>query len=278
MSEASPKPGVYWKEHTKKSVITAVARLIGDPQRQASFWGSMKEHFTTCRNLPEFLQKFDQHGHHLDEFKVIQALLNRYGDDDDDMINSWLIFDILPRLQESHARSQALESTVDIITKTFSAFIRDVSDALPEAHGMPSITMHQARLNRLSTTLQKYREAFGCNNNNHTPQSSKRPGEAFEDSNEDDRCTVLTKRIEALEKIVQENRDNMEAHQPFVMVEESAETARSQTMQEAAQEPPSEFAALSDASTSSTCTLTPASISEMKEISKISRLTIDRLW
>lgn len=76
--------------------------------------------------------------------------------------------------------------------------------------------------------------------------------------------------------MIQEKRDNIEAHQPLVMVEESAETACSQSMQDAVQEPPSDFAALSDAPTSWTCTLTPTSVSKMEKTNKFSQLTTSR--
>lgn len=202
---------------------------------------------------------------------MFQTMLAAYSNDLQPalgVIAAWLVYDVLPRLQESHARSQALEGTVDLITKRFSAFVEDISVALPEAHGMPSLTVNQMRLNCLSTALQKHKEEVGCNDNKHASQPTREPAEAFEDTDEGGRYTVLIKRIEALEKMVQENRDSMEAHQPFVMVEESAETARNQTMQDAVQDPSLEFATLSDASTSSTCTLTPASVSQRRKLAR----------
>ncbi|KAG9656085.1 hypothetical protein KCU95_g15690, partial [Aureobasidium melanogenum] len=240
----------------------------------------LEENPQQCRNLQDFLQKVDQAGYTLDEFKMFQTMLAAYSNDLQPalgVIAAWLVYDVLPRLQESHARSQALEGTVDLITKRFSAFVEDISVALPEAHGMPSLTVNQMRLNCLSTALQKHKEEVGCNDNKHASQPTKEPAEAFEDTDEGGRYTVLIKRIEALEKMVQENRDSMEAHRPFAMVEESAEIARNQTMQDAVQDPSLEFATLSDASTSSTCTLTPASTVVNEPVGESSNTGRDRV-
>ena len=144
-------------------------------------------------------------------------------DNDGEIVTPWLILDILPRLYESHIRSQALESTVDLISRRFSAFIGDISDALYEVH--PPMDTNSKRINCLSLVLQKYKNEFGGNANNHASRPTKGPGGASTDTNEDDRYTVLTERIRVLEKMVQENRANTGSHQPFVMVEEPTEIA-----------------------------------------------------
>jgi type II secretory pathway component PulJ len=258
-----------------------IAELIGDPERRAPFWGSIKQG-PICQSLPEFLQKFVQHGYQLNEFTIIQALLInpiRFQDDDREAIISWLIFDILPRLQESHARIQTLETTVNMLWRRLSDFIKDLAEALPleHRHG-DDANAAKLRLNFLSIVLQDCKDNLDRDRASDAPRSTSGTGGASGCLGIDRRYKALTDRIQALEKMVQENRDNMESHQSFVMVEESAKTAHGQIVESEVQEPPLQLEALSDAPTSSTCTLSPASVSKMKEISKISRLTIDRLW
>ena len=76
MSE-SPKPRLYWSEDIQSVVVDAIAELIRDPNQRAPFWIPISQDLAECRSLPELLQMFNQYGYHLDEFKVVQTLLNK---------------------------------------------------------------------------------------------------------------------------------------------------------------------------------------------------------
>lgn len=76
----------------------------------------------------------------------------------------------------------------------------------------------------------------------------------------DDRYNMLTGRIQALEEMVKENRDQMDSLQSISAVAEYR-VAGSQELERAMQAHQPTFATLPDASESSTCTLTPASVS-----------------
>lgn len=198
--------------------------------------------------------------------------LYQFGDDHSEIITPWLVFDILPRLQGSHSRIQALESTVNLLTSRLSSLIEDLARALPFEHDR--FAPMEARLNPLSVILQKHKDDLGCDHDmdagaiSSTGNTSKRLGI-------DDRVKVLNESIQASKK-VQENLVNMESNQPFLMVDEPAEIAYQQRMRTVIQKLPSGLA--SDDSSPSTCTLTPASVSTTKQISAFRKLTTDRLW
>ncbi|KAG9675257.1 hypothetical protein KCU99_g7909, partial [Aureobasidium melanogenum] len=280
MSRGFTKPGVYWDENIQETMTITIAELIGDPERRAPFWGPIKQG-PICQSLPEFLQKFVQHGYQLNEFTIIQALLInpiRFQDDDREAIISWLIFDILPRLQESHARIQTLETTVNMLWRRLSGFIKDLAEALPleHRHG-DDANAAKLRLNFLSIVLQHCKDNLDRDRASDAPRSTSGTGGASGCLGIDRRYKALTDRIQALEKMVQENRDNMESHQPFVMVEESAKTAHGQIVESEVQEPPLQFEALSDAPTSSTCTLSPASTVVNEPVGGSSNTGCDRV-
>lgn len=253
----------YWDCRSEYAACFAISRLADDPSLSSKVRYNPQE----CRNLQNFLEKLDKAGCTLNEFEMLQTVVKAHHNDLKpavEVILPWLVYVSLPRLQASHGRSQALEIAVDLLSSRFSAFVKEIADALPEVRAiLPAGRISEARLNRLSVALQMYKEACSSNDNNYASQSIKELRRASENTNEDGCYTVLMKRIEVLEKKVQESRDSIESHQPFVMVEESAETARSQIMQDAAQEPSSGLETLSNASTSSTCTLTPATVSLM---------------
>ena len=69
----------------------------------------------------------------------------------------------------------------------------------------------------------------------------------------------LVSRVESLEQMIKENREGMELYQPVTQGEELA--ARVQTLENKMNELQFPFSILSDAAESSTCTLTPASVS-----------------
>lgn len=107
-------------------------------------------------------------------------------------------------------------------------------------------------------------------------QSSSRSGSTSRCLDADDRYKILTERIQTLEEKFYVSKDELKPHQSVILTEELVETARYQVG--ASQEPGLGFVAIPDASMSSTCTLTPASVSRRIRISEISRLTMGRLW
>ncbi|KAH0164121.1 hypothetical protein KCU67_g5286, partial [Aureobasidium melanogenum] len=165
-----------------------------------------------------------------------------------------------------------------MLSRRLSSFIKDLAETLPSGDRFANVSGYQkTQLNRLSTALQQHKE---FPTQDHGMDDPKPTGDTESTSGclgIDRRYKALTDRIQALEKMVQENRDNMESHQPFVMVEESAKTAHGPIVESEVQEPPLQFEPLSDASTYSTCTLTPASTVVNEPVGKSSNTGGDRV-
>ncbi|KAG9523067.1 hypothetical protein KCV07_g2709, partial [Aureobasidium melanogenum] len=207
------KPGVYWNVRVQEKMIIVIAELI-DPDRRQAFWQELKMVFMTYQSPSDLLEIFDRLAYPLDELKLIQELLKNYTweDDGDGVLIAWLAFDVFPQLQASRDRFQTLETTIGMVSRRLSSFRQELERALasddPDAR-----TGDYDKVGTGGTSVSL---------------------------DMDDRYKALTERIKALEEKVQDNRDNMESHQPF-------------------SEPPLDFAAVSDGSIFSTCTLTPAS-------------------
>ncbi|KAH0259692.1 hypothetical protein KCU91_g15069, partial [Aureobasidium melanogenum] len=198
---------------------------------------------------------------------IVELLKNyTWEDAGDGVLVPWLAFDVFPQLQDSRDRFQTLETTIDMVSRRLSSFSQDLERELASEDPDARIGDHDnVQVQRLRAVLRQHTNAPVHDHDTDAPHSTSGTGGTSESLDMDDRYKALTERIKALEE------------KPFVMVEESAGTARSQPMQGAAQEPPSEFAALSDASTSSTCTPTPASTVVNEPVRKSSNTSRDRV-
>ncbi|KAG9561806.1 hypothetical protein KCU71_g8576, partial [Aureobasidium melanogenum] len=255
------KPGVYWNVRVQEKMIIVIAELI-DPDRRQAFWQVLKMDLMTYQSPSDLLEIFDRLGYPLDELKLIQELLKNYTweDDDDGVLIPWLAFDVFPQLQASRDRFRTLETTIGMVSRRLSSFSQDLEMELAsEDPDVETEDYDKMQAQCLRAVLRQHTDATAHDCDTNTSQSTSTTGGTPGSLDTNDRYKALTERIKALEEKVQDNRDNTRSHQPFVMVEGSAKTAHGQTMQSVAQEPPLDFAAVSDGSTFSTCTLTPAS-------------------
>lgn len=175
-------------------MIDVIANLIRDPYRRAPFWASIQRDRVTCQSLPEFLEGFVQHGYHFDEFRIIQALLINhihFGNSNHSIIIPWLVFDILPRLKESHARIQTLETTVDLLSKKLADSIEDLAGVLPCKHRcLATARAHQVQSKR---ALQQHKSIQDYDTD--ALNSSSRSTSIPECLGTDDTYKALTERI-----------------------------------------------------------------------------------
>jgi hypothetical protein len=245
-------PERYWNVDQKEEVCDIIGQLINSRPTWDLVTESRKSH-----NLWEFLQKFDAAGISLDEFEVLDVLLSHYYDD---RVPRWLFLDILGQLRQTQTRCQTLESKVDSISERISAFVKDISQALLAYHN-PSYSYNDTRpkrLGHLSAALQKYMNTEGHNSDKDTPQPISNSGSTSGCLDMNDRYKSLTERMQALEETVKENRSYTESS---IVTAEDSRITGIQELERKMQAYQSTFAALSDASESSTCTLTPASVS-----------------
>lgn len=146
------------------------------------------------------------------------------------------------------------------MSRKFSAFIKDVSEALPGFHGHTLVSTGQAQLNRRSAALQKHNDTRCRDDDTYTPQPISKNGNISGSLDVDDCYDMLTGRIQALEGFVENIRTEADFRQSIATAGKSsaADTQESECAMQADQPT---FSALSDASESSTRTLTPASVS-----------------
>lgn len=163
---------------------------------------------------------------------------------------------------------------VDLISRKFSAFAKDVSDALPEFHGYALVSTSQAQLNLLSAAFRKHKDTM-CYNDKDEPELVSRSGPVSGCIGTDDHHKRLTERVHILEEMVAQDRNQRKFRQSITTAEESC-AADIQQPEHTIQAHQPAFAALSDASESSICILTPASVSCTKQRITLSRLTTGR--
>jgi hypothetical protein len=149
-------PEPYWNSELTKIVYHTIAALIKDPHREHPVWNLVEKCPDTCHGLRETLKKFDEAGFSLNEFKILRALTTENYDDRVAML--WLVHDTLPRLRETQTRFQTLEATLDLVSRSFFAFVEDISEALPIERLTCAPYISQERLNRLSAVLQKHKD------------------------------------------------------------------------------------------------------------------------
>jgi hypothetical protein len=268
-------PEPYWNSELTKIVYHTIAALIKDPHRKHPVWNLVEKCPDTCHGLRETLQKFDAAGFSLKEFKILRALTTENHDDRIAML--WFVHDILPRLRETQTRFQTLETTLDLVSRSFFAFVEDISDALPIAKLTCAPYVSQERLNHLSTVLQKHKDTRCYDSKTDTLQPISKIGNISGYLNLEDRYQTLTERVQALEEMVKEDRNQMKSQQSN-MTAEGSSVVGTQEMERTTQAHQPTFAALSDASWSSTCTPTPASVSGTEQIVILSQLTTGRPW
>lgn len=266
----------YWNPELPTIVLSTIAKLINDPKRNHPVW-NLVQNPDTCHDLQEILQKFNKAGFSLDEFTVLQALMSE--NRDDRVVISWLAYDTLPRLRETETRFRTLETTLDLTSRSFFAFVKDISEALPEFHDPMFCEQdsRQRRLNRLSAVFQKHKDTRCYDSKTGTLQPISKIANISGYLDVEDRCKVLTERVQALEEMVKENRNQMKPPQ-IITAPGGSIVAGTQELERAMQAHQLTFAALSDASESSTYVPTPASVSGTAQIVILSQLTISRPW
>ncbi|KAH0372447.1 hypothetical protein KCU65_g1193, partial [Aureobasidium melanogenum] len=263
MSVSILKPDCTWNVHVQSIILDVIAKLI-DPDRRQVFWEILHRDLVTHQSPSALLDRFDRLGHSLDELEIIQELLKNYhvlaGDDGDEVLIPWLAFNIFPRLQETRDQLQTLETTIDMVSSKLTDFTQGLERTLAsEDRHAKTGGCRNVQLRNLNAVLQEYKDAQIHGHDTNAPQSTSTTGGTSGSLNSDDRYKALTERIQALEEKVKEDQDRLEACPSNLVSTGSLKNARSQTMQDTVQKLPSGFEALSDASTSSTCTLTPAS-------------------
>ena len=245
----------------QEAAYKTIARLINDPDRRNPVWHLIRKSPATRQGLRDVLQKFKAAGFPLEESEVLQHALLDTG-----TLTPWLVHNIL-QLQETQERFENLETTVDLISKSFSAFIKDVSEALPKhrrASYVSILSPIHDRLDRLSATLQRHND-IRCNKDKDELQPASKTGGTPGCPDADDRYKALTERIQDLEEMAKEHGNRLNPPQTATAPEESG-VAGTQELERAMQANQLTFAALSDASESSTCTVTPASVSWTEQI------------
>jgi hypothetical protein len=255
-------PEPYWNSELTKIVYHTIAALIKDPHREHPVWNLIEKCPDTCHGLRETLKRFDEAGFSLNEFKILRSLTTENYDDRVAML--WLVHDILPRLRETQTRFQTLETTLDLVSRSFFAFVEDISEALPIEKLTCAPYVSQERLNRLSAVLQKHKDTRCYDCKTDTLQPIIKIGDIAGYMALEGRYRMLTERMQALEETVKENRNQVESHQSIITAVESCVTGTEELEPEIQADQPT-FAALSDASESSTCTLTPASVTETEQ-------------
>jgi hypothetical protein len=248
-------PDPYWKADFQEAVLGIIARQIEDPQRESPVWDLMEEYPDTSHDLQELFQRFDAAGFHLEESSILQELLCR-----DETITPALVYNILPQLQDTRDRFRTLEVAVDLNSRRFSGFVNDMSEALPVHHGNRWVPPVERQLYRLGAISQRYKDTKCYDDDEGTLQPASKSGGTSECLDADDRYKVLTERIQALEDMVKEHENQMNLQQTITVAEEPS-AASTQELRRAMQAHQPTFAALSDASESSTYAPTPASVS-----------------
>jgi hypothetical protein len=244
-------PEPYWNTDIQQEVCDTIEILLSIHNLEHPTW-ELETESRKSQNLWEFLQKFDAARVSLDESEVLDVLLSNHYND---QVPKWLFLDTLGQLRQTQTRCQTLESKVDSISKRFSAFANDISKALLAYHNPPYSynDTRPKRLGHLSAALQKY-----MNSDKDTPQPISSSGSTSGCLDMNDRYKSLAERMQALEETVKENRSYTESS---IVTAEDSRIAGIQELERKMQAYQSTFAALSDASESSTCTLTPASVS-----------------
>jgi hypothetical protein len=265
----------YLNPEVPTVVFGTIAKLINDPKRNHPVWNLVRGCPDTYHDLREILQKFNVAGFSLDEFTVLQTLMSE--NHDDRVVISRLAYDTLPRLRETETRFRTLETTLDLISRSFFAFVKDFSEALPEEQDPMYLAEDspQRRLDSLSAVLQKHKDTRCYDNKSGTLQPISKIANILGYLDMEDRCKVLTERVQALEEMVKENRHQMKPPQTVTAPEESS-VAGTQELERAMQAHQLTFAAVSDASESSTYAPTPASVSGTAQIVILSQLTISQ--
>lgn len=263
-------PEMYWNSSLQTIASPIIAELMRDPDRNDPIWSSID---SSSKCLSDFLGQFDEAGHSLDDLRVLQGML--LDTDGDETLMPFVVYNILPRLQATRARVQSLETTVDLISRKFSAFAKDVFEALPEYHGYVLPSTSQTQLNRLSAAFRKHKDTMCYNNDKDEPDLVSRSDSASGRIGKDDDHKRLVERVRVLEEMVAQDRNQREFRRSITTAEESC-AADAQQPEHTMQAHQPAFAALSDASESSICTLTPASVSRTKQTVTLSRLTTGR--
>lgn len=229
----------------------AIVSLVPEEQQRHLFDGLGKRP-ATGRSVQEYLQYTSSLGYHFDELKLFEALFQHFGMEDiRDTFLLWLLGEVLPRFQGSTEKLKTLESSVQKLSERTAKLVEDLSiSATIDDGGFPVDA--EERIRQLGATLMAQKHLFASEhdseNFNRGLQISMEP--CFKN---------LVSRVESLEQMVKENREGMKLYQPVTQGEELA--ARIQALENKIKELQPPFSMLSDAAESSTCTLTPASVS-----------------
>ncbi|THZ54029.1 hypothetical protein D6C88_09584, partial [Aureobasidium pullulans] len=163
----------------------------------------------------------------------------------------WLVSEFLSHSKTSAEKVDILDSCIRKLSGRISKLAEDrIWTAVPTDNQECHVSDAEEGIRRLCNALTAQKRLLASQNDagnfNRNLQISMEP--CFKN---------LVSRVESLEQMVKENREGMELYQPVTQGEELA--ARVQALENKIKELQPPFSILSDASESSTCTLTPAS-------------------
>ncbi|THZ81315.1 hypothetical protein D6C84_06701 [Aureobasidium pullulans] len=243
------KSSSWWTVECEEMANFAIISLVPEEQQRHLFDG-LEKRPATSRSIQEYLQYTSSLGYHFDELQLFAALFEYCGTEDiRDKFLLWLLGEVLPRFQGSTEKLKTLESSVQKLSERTAKLVEDLSiSATIDDGGFPVDA--QEGMRQLGATLVAQKHLFASEHDSETSntdlQTCMEP--CFKN---------LVSRVESLEQMVKENREGMELYQTVTQGEELE--ARIQALENKMKELQPPFSMLSDASESSTCTLTPAS-------------------
>ncbi|THZ15651.1 hypothetical protein D6C89_09629 [Aureobasidium pullulans] len=236
----------WWTVGYEVLVDVAIANSLPEEQR-ASFWNNLKGPPGTSRNLQEHLQCISSLGYQFDEPQLFQKVFDYWGvEESSEKFLLWLVSEFLSHSETSAERVDILDSSIRKLSGRISKLAeRGIWTAVPTDNQGCHVTDAEAGIRRLCIALTAQKRLLASQDN-------------AGNFDEEEPCFKnLVSRVESLEQMVKENREGMELYQPVTQGEELA--ARVQALENKIKELQPPFSMLSDASESSTCTLTPAS-------------------
>ncbi|THX09983.1 hypothetical protein D6D13_05722 [Aureobasidium pullulans] len=241
----------WWTVGYEVMVDVEIANSLPGEQR-ASFWNNLKGPPGTSRNLQEHLQCISSLGYEFDEPQLFQKVFDYWEvEESSEKFLLWLVSEFLPRTKTSAERVDILDSSIRKLSGRISKLAEDrIWTSVPTDNQGCHVSNAEEGMRRLCIALTAQKRLLAsqddAENFNRDLQISMKP--CFKN---------LVSRVISLEQMVKKNREGMELYQTVTRGEELE--SRIQALENKIEELQPPFSILSDASESSTCTLTPAS-------------------
>ncbi|THY24568.1 hypothetical protein D6D01_05417 [Aureobasidium pullulans] len=247
---SDPRSSSWWTAGYEVMVDVAIANSLPGEQR-ASFWNNLKSLPGTSRNLQEHLQCISSIGYQFDEPQLFQKVFDYWGvEESSEKFLLWLVSEFLFCSKTSAERVDILDSCIRKLSGRISKLAEDrIWTSVPIDNQGCHVSDAEEGMRRLCVALTAQKRLLASQDDAETFNEELQTMEpCFKN---------FVSRVESLEQMVKENREGMELYQTVTQGEELE--ARIQALENKIEELQPPFSMLSDASESSTCTLTPTS-------------------